>query len=309
VVQLVELPVVFVIHEDQELLMSESWVEPLLARLQQQQQDGSSSSEGMQQDGVDASSSSSSTSAAAADHTVITLLDNAAGLAAADVDIKPPHSSGNSRWDQLSKPAAAAAAAAKRAAAAASGSETAAAGSSSSSSPNRSPSPNSSSSSHRRVVSMSSFASSSSKHADADSSSSPGFNSHPLNLEPCSSLLLPDGPTPMGSTADCISAQSVAAAAAAAAAGGGTSSSSSSRAGKGYRNCPMLIFLSQNDPCDSVAAALKNVEGLVAADLAGLPLGNKVGGVLCSSLGWASCISSNGLIFRHVRAVIMALMW
>jgi hypothetical protein len=77
----------------------------------------------------------------------------------------------------------------------------------------------------------------------------------------------------MGSAADCITAQSVAAAAAAAAAGSSSSSSSSSRQ---IRDGPMLIFLSQNDPCDSVAAALKNIEGLVQADLADLPLGNKV---------------------------------
>ncbi|WIA18527.1 hypothetical protein OEZ85_009977 [Tetradesmus obliquus] len=81
------------------------------------------------------------------------------------------------------------------------------------------------------------------------------------------------GPGVLEPTADCITAQSVAAAAAAV--GSSSSSSSSSSKVEQLRGGPMLIFLSQNDPCDSVAAALKNVEGLVTADLAGLPLGNK----------------------------------
>ncbi|WIA38825.1 hypothetical protein OEZ86_002106 [Tetradesmus obliquus] len=67
-------------------------------------------------------------------------------------------------------------------------------------------------------------------------------------------------------------ANAIASAHARAAAAAGSSSSSSSN-GSGLQR--LIVQRKENDPCDSVAAALKNVEGLVTADLAGLPLGNK----------------------------------
>ncbi|KAF6262310.1 hypothetical protein COO60DRAFT_1699325 [Scenedesmus sp. NREL 46B-D3] len=242
VVQLVELPVVFVVHEDQEVLMSESWVAPLLARLQGQQQEGSS--EGVQEGGsCSEHGSGTAAAAAAADHTVITMLDNPARqqqqqqrqqmlwltwsgkalVAAAATD-------GTSTASLLLLLLSAAADAAD-----ATGSDAAASSSSSSSS-------------NHKAVLVSSFASSSSSSKPAVGGSCSGSSS--------------------GSRLKQQQQQQ-------------------QQQGQGLPNADIL---EPERPCDSVAAALRNVEGLAVADLAGLPLGNKGVKAVASALQDASSL-------------------
>jgi hypothetical protein len=77
-----------------------------------------------------------------------------------------------------------------------------------------------------------------------------------------------------GSLLPSASAASAAVAAAFCAATSTTTSSSSSSSSQ--RCCPQLIFLSQNDPGDNVAALLRSVEGVASVDLTGLQLSSKV---------------------------------
>jgi hypothetical protein len=88
-----------------------------------------------------------------------------------------------------------------------------------------------------------------------------------------------DGLTPACSSAAALLPSVVAAGATYSSGGpcGTCSSSSSGGGGSATRRCPQIVFLSQNDPGDNVAAVLRAVGGVACVDLSGLRMSTKVG--------------------------------
>jgi hypothetical protein len=288
VLQIVELPVLFVCHENQEMLISEEWLSHLLDK-QQQQQGGdliaaaaavectsnsgsssvtsspvrsSSSSEGWpSSSGSNSSassgsassggaSSSSSSSSTTSDHAVIEIEVLEATI---------QHQQQQQRRSPQGSPSA----------------------------PKTSSSSSSRSKPPRQPGRVSGFAAAAVTAAAVGGVQTPfksssvrglalaGSSSSGSSLEPSVSGLT-DGLTPACSMAEISSLPSAASTAALSSSGGDGGCAGSSGSSSSSRHCPQLIFLSQNDPGDNVAAVLRSVEGVVCVDMAGLQLSGKV---------------------------------
>jgi hypothetical protein len=242
VLHLSELPVYFVTHEDQDVLLSESWLSQLVGKQQQEEKEPR----------LTAAVRAAGGDSPAAPGEVVIDIPDAAPVTARDQICADTmqctgigsNSSSSSSSSSSTKPVPqlTAALAAAPAAAAAAAAAPAAAGSSP----------------EGKVTAA---------IPRNDSSSSTGSSNGGR-----------DGLTPFGSLAADGLLPITVQAAAVAATGIGSSSSSS-----GNARCPVLVLLSQNDPCDTVAAALRHITDLAAVQVGSLHLGTKVRYMCCNS--------------------------
>jgi hypothetical protein len=117
-----------------------------------------------------------------------------------------------------------------------------------------------------------------------------------------------DGLTPACSSAAALLPSVVAAGATYSSGGpcGTCSSSSSGGGGSATRRCPQIVFLSQNDPGDNVAAVLRAVGGVACVDLSGLRMSTKVGAEVGGAGGvdigvWLACSVSRDTSVLHTH--------